>query len=88
MFRPGVIQPLDGIRSSTRAYRIGYALAAPLIPLIRRLAPNSILTTEEVGRAMIAAALTGAPKPILEPKDILALSHAPAVAGQAGSSLG
>jgi len=30
MFRPGVIVPLDGIRSKTKIYRMGYALARPL----------------------------------------------------------
>ncbi|MES2392886.1 MAG: epimerase, partial [Acidobacteriota bacterium] len=39
MFRPGVIQPLDGIRSKTRAYRIGYVVMAPVLPLLRRAFP-------------------------------------------------
>jgi uncharacterized protein YbjT (DUF2867 family) len=75
MFRPGVIEPLHGIRSRTRAYRVLYALAAPIVPLLRRLFPNSILTTEEIGRAMINVAASGAPNKILEPKDILEMSR-------------
>src|SRR6202034_1635749 len=35
MFRPGVIQPLDGIQSKTRAYRLLYVVAAPVLPLLR-----------------------------------------------------
>ena len=34
MFRPGYIQPLQGIKSRTPAYRILYALFSPLYPLI------------------------------------------------------
>jgi uncharacterized protein YbjT (DUF2867 family) len=73
MFRPGVIQPLHGIRSKTRAYRIGYALLAPVMPLLRRVAPNVITTTEQVGRAMLAVVRQGYPKAILEQADINAL---------------
>lgn len=70
MFRPGVIQPLDGIRSKTRAYRVGYVLMAPVMPLLRRAFPNSVLTTREIGQAMLAVARTGWPRPGLEAKDI------------------
>jgi uncharacterized protein YbjT (DUF2867 family) len=70
MFRPGVIQPLDGIRSKTRAYRLGYVMMAPVLPLLRRAFPNSILTTREIGRAMLAVARKGWPRPVLESKDI------------------
>jgi uncharacterized protein YbjT (DUF2867 family) len=75
MFRPGAIEPLHGIRSRTPAYRVLYAIAAPIVPLLRRLFPNSILTTEEIGKAMINVAASGAPKNILEPKDILEMSR-------------
>jgi uncharacterized protein YbjT (DUF2867 family) len=70
MFRPGVIQPLDGIRSKTRAYRLLYVLAAPVLPLLRRAFPNSILTTREIGHAMLAVARNGWPLPVLEAKNI------------------
>ena len=56
MFRPGVIQPMHGERSKTPAYRIGYSLTKPLLPLLRRLLPNYILTTQEIARAMIQVA--------------------------------
>ncbi|HEY3990992.1 MAG TPA: epimerase [Acidobacteriaceae bacterium] len=70
MFRPGLIQPLDGIRSKTRVYRILLALGAPVLPLLRRAFPNSVLTTREIGQAMLAVARSGWPRPVLEPKDI------------------
>jgi hypothetical protein len=67
---PGGIQPLHGIRSRTRLYRLLYPLAEPLLPLIRRLFPNTVLTTEGIGHAMLEIARKGAPKPILEIVDI------------------
>jgi uncharacterized protein YbjT (DUF2867 family) len=70
MFRPGVIQPLDGIRSKTRAYRLGYVFMAQVLPLLRRAFPNSISTTREIGQAMLAVARNGWPRPVLEAKDI------------------
>jgi uncharacterized protein YbjT (DUF2867 family) len=74
MFRPGLIQPLDGIRSKTRVYRFLYGLAAPIMPILRKLFPNFVLTTEQVGRAMIAAGREGAPQRVLESRDIRALA--------------
>ncbi len=75
MFRPGVIEPLHGVRSKTTAYRIGYIIAKPLLPLLRWAFPDSILTTERIGRAMLAVARNGAPKRILESKDINAVGR-------------
>ncbi len=75
MFRPGGIQPLHGERSKTRAYRIGYLLAKPLLPLLRRMFPGSIMTTEEIGRAMLNVVWRGAPKRTLETSDIRSLAR-------------
>jgi uncharacterized protein YbjT (DUF2867 family) len=73
MFRPGVIQPMHGIVSRTRAYRILYVVLRPFVALIKLFTPASITTTERVGRAMLIAAKRGAPKTILENPDINAL---------------
>jgi uncharacterized protein YbjT (DUF2867 family) len=73
IFRPGIIQPLDGIQSKTRAYRVLYTLAKPLLPLLRRMLPNQVLTTREIGQAMLAVARSGSGKRILETVDIRAL---------------
>jgi uncharacterized protein YbjT (DUF2867 family) len=75
MFRPGLIQPLHGIRSKTAVYRAIYAVLGPLTPLLRRLAPNAVTTTEQVGRAMLAVARHGYAKPHLEPRDINAVTE-------------
>jgi uncharacterized protein YbjT (DUF2867 family) len=74
MFRPGAIQPVHGVTSRTRMYRVLYALTGPLVPLLRRLFPNQVSTTERIGRAMLVVARKGAPKTILEPPDIEALA--------------
>jgi uncharacterized protein YbjT (DUF2867 family) len=70
VFRPGIIQPLHGIRSKTASYRWFYTLLWPLLPLLRALLPRTILSTEIVGRAMLAVARRGASKPVLEAADI------------------
>jgi len=70
MFRPGYIQPMHGIVSRTRFLRVLYALVAPLYPLWRRLFPRYVTTTERLGRAMLAVARRGAPKPVLENDEI------------------
>ena len=70
MFRPGVIEPLYGARSRTTSYRIFYALAKPLLPALRWALPGYILTTEQIGAAMLAIARHGGPKHILDSRDI------------------
>jgi hypothetical protein len=70
MFRPAGIQPMHGERSKTPLYQIAYALTEPLLPILRRLFPRYVLTTEEIGRAMIRVARAGWPKKILESSDI------------------
>lgn len=78
MFRPAGIQPLHGERSRTTAYRVAYTLARPALPLLRRLFPRYVLTTEEVGLAMIHVARHGAPKRILGSSDIRDCANSPA----------
>lgn len=70
MFRPGFIQPRNGATSRTRLYRWIYAVTTPLYPLLLRLAPKAITTTELMGRAMLAVARDGAPQRALGPAEI------------------
>lgn len=72
MFRPGLIQPLDGIKSKTPAYRLLYSLTKPLLPLLRWALPNQVITTREIGQAMLAVAKHGYPSQILETRDLRA----------------
>ena len=70
MFRPGIIVPLHGIKSKTVFYRVFYTLTKPLLPLLHAAFPNHVLTTEQIGRAMLAVAKHGFPKRVLESMDI------------------
>lgn len=71
LFRPGVIQPLHGIRSKTPAYRYFYCLANPLLSLIRCVFPGSVVTTDDIGQAMLNAARQEGGRVIVEAKDTL-----------------
>jgi len=75
LFRPGGIRPLHGIRSKTPAYRWGYALMGPLVPLLHRFAPGAMTSTEEVGRAMLRVVRERPARAILEARDIAALGR-------------
>ncbi|MFN3399156.1 MAG: NAD-dependent epimerase/dehydratase family protein [Ferrovibrio sp.] len=74
MFRPGVIEPLDGIKPKSKVYRAAYFLLMPYLSLVKFLWPKAALTTtRQVGKAMIAVARLRVSKPILEVADINAL---------------
>lgn len=75
LFRPGIIQPMHGVRSKTASYRMIYTLTKPLLPVLRVLLPRQILTTELIGNAMLAVARHGAPKAVLEAPDIYAVTQ-------------
>ena len=70
LFRPGVIQPLHGVRSKTPLYQTFYSVLGPLLSLVRRLKPGWVVSTETVGRAMLQAASQGAPQPVVEQAEI------------------
>jgi uncharacterized protein YbjT (DUF2867 family) len=74
MFRPGVIQPLHGIRSKTRLYQIFYAVLGPFISWLIAAFPKYVTTTEQLGRAMLRVAKHGASKRVLESQDINAVN--------------
>jgi uncharacterized protein YbjT (DUF2867 family) len=73
MFRLAMLRPMQGEVSKTRWTRIAYALFRPVLPLVRAIAPGAVITTEELSRAMIRAARQGAPKHVLENRDLIAL---------------
>jgi uncharacterized protein YbjT (DUF2867 family) len=70
LFRPGAIRPLHGITSRTPLYRLLYRLLGPFLPLLKAISPDSLTTTEQLGKAMLHASLEGAPQPVLEMRDI------------------
>jgi uncharacterized protein YbjT (DUF2867 family) len=69
-FRPAAVQPLHGSRSRTPLYRALYVVFSPLWPVLRLVVPGYVTTTEIIGRAMIKVAGHGAPKQVLENRDI------------------
>jgi uncharacterized protein YbjT (DUF2867 family) len=70
-FRPGMIRPMHGEVTKTPAYRWAYFVLGPALPLLRKLMPGMVTTTEEVGRAMLRVAREGWPKKVLESRDIV-----------------
>jgi uncharacterized protein YbjT (DUF2867 family) len=70
VFRPALIQPVYGVESRTRAYRVFYVLTAPVLPALLKVFPRYVTTTERIGRAMLRLASEGFPKRILETADI------------------
>lgn len=75
MLRPGYIQPVGGIRSKTPLYRGMYTVLGALFPLWKALAPGHVLTTRELGLAMLAVARDGSAKRVLEAPDLVALGR-------------
>lgn len=68
MFRPGVILPLYGIQSKTKVYQIFYDVMKPLYPLLKKL--NRVITSEQLGGAMIQVTINGYPRPRIESNEL------------------
>lgn len=73
MVRLPALRPMHGEVSTTRWARIAYAVFRPLLPLVRAVAPGAVVTTEELGRAMLRAARQAPGKRVLEGLDLRAL---------------
>jgi hypothetical protein len=70
LFRPGLIVPLYGVQSKTKAYRVFYTVLGPVLPLLNGRFPKYVTSTEQIGRAMLNVAKRGWPKRVLETRDI------------------
>nr|WP_221377767.1 epimerase [Actinoplanes polyasparticus] len=68
-FRPGMIQPMHGVRSKTGWYNALYTAVGPIVPLLERIAPKYVTSTDKVGQAMLRAARVGFPNHIVENAD-------------------
>jgi len=73
MVRLGALRAMHGEVSKTRWTRIAYTAFRPLMPLLWAVAPGAVISTEELGRAMICVARQGAPKRVLENRDLRSL---------------
>jgi uncharacterized protein YbjT (DUF2867 family) len=75
MFRPGAIIPLRGIQPSSKLYRVLINNLKWLIKLIKRIAPNSVVDSTQIGLAMINVTKKGYDKKVLNPRDIQILAE-------------
>jgi hypothetical protein len=66
-FRPGVMSPFPGQKNWKAAYKF-------IVKIFKSVSPKSVLTMQEVGRAMINVVTAGYPKNILEISDIRKLA--------------
>jgi uncharacterized protein YbjT (DUF2867 family) len=73
MFRPGVIEPLRGVRPKAALTRAAYAIGWALFPILRATSPRLLTTTAAIGKAMIKLALEGSDRRYFENADINAL---------------
>ncbi|WP_241840834.1 NAD(P)H-binding protein [Rhodococcus erythropolis] len=56
ILRPGFIRPRPGSPSKTWWYKAFYQISVPLYPLLRKVWPSSVTTSENIGRAMVTLA--------------------------------
>jgi uncharacterized protein YbjT (DUF2867 family) len=75
MLRPGYIQPVDGAVSKTRLYRVAYAVVGALFPLWKALFASHVITSTELGRAMLALVRQRPPSGVLESPALVALGR-------------
>lgn len=64
--RPGIILPLHGAVSKTRAYRVMYQLFGWAFAIAGRFSPGLVLDTERVGKAMLELARSGNETAVIE----------------------
>jgi uncharacterized protein YbjT (DUF2867 family) len=75
MIRLGALRPMHGERSKSYGGGLLLAVLAPLWPILQWIWPNSVISTEELGRAMLLAARKGSRKRVLESADLVALGR-------------
>ena len=75
MVRLGALRPMHGEGTTTPAGKTLLALFAPLWPILQWLWPSGVITSEELGRAMILAASQSGSKRVLESADLVALGR-------------
>ena len=59
-----------GSEERTALYRVRYVVLGPALVFLKDRWPKYITTTERLGQAMLVAARQGAPKRVLESRDI------------------
>ncbi len=75
MVRLAMLRPVHGEVSKTRWTRLAYSVFGPIAPVVQAIAPSMVISTEELGRAMIRAARERPPTHVLEMRDLQALGR-------------
>src|SRR6266478_6408566 len=75
MIRLGALRPMHGERSKAPGGDVLLTVLSPLWPVLQWLWPSGVITTEELGRAMILAVRSGGSKRVLESADLVALGR-------------
>ena len=75
MFRPGGIIPMRGVGPSSKLYRVLINNLKWLLKLMKRLSPDKVVDTTQIGLAMIHVTQKGYDKKVLTPKDIQILAE-------------
>lgn len=70
MYRPALITPTKGLKNTYTSYKV----LKPLLPGLRFIFPNYVVSLKELGLAMINSVLKGYDKKIIEVKDIVKLA--------------
>jgi hypothetical protein len=76
--RPGMIQPMRGVKSRLRSLRWLYALTAPVYPFLQKTLGRWVTSTDLLAAAMLQLAIAGSEKKALNTAELNK------VAGQAG----
>lgn len=69
-FRPGFMQAVEGGMPKTALYAALYRVIGPIYPIARRLFPQYVSSTVEVGQAMLNVCVDGYPTQVLTSADI------------------
>jgi len=75
MIRLGALRPMHGERSKAPGGGVLLTILSPFWPILQWLWPKGVITTEELGRAMILTARAGGGKRVLESADLVGLAR-------------
>jgi uncharacterized protein YbjT (DUF2867 family) len=75
MIRLGALRPMHGEHSKSAGAGVLLTVLSPIWPVLQWLWPKGVITTEELGRAMILAARNDGSKRVLESVDLVALGR-------------
>lgn len=68
MFRSGWIIPANSVKSKTKSYQLMYDVMKTFNPLLKRF--GSVITSEQLGRAMVRVGKDGYSHSIIESADL------------------